>query len=341
MIKSSIPWNAKQIAKSVKNGVITFNNPIQRGYVWDDKKGSLLIDSMYRNYPIPPMFATKSEEQQLDSGKKSAVYDILDGKQRMTTVVRFLNDEFRLSGLEEIECDDGSIYNPNGKTFSELPEELQDSISSYSFTIFFFLDTTDEEVSEMMSRLNNGKVLTGTENARIKARNLNAIRTLAGHKLFIENLSQTAIKGYANEDIIMKLSLLINDQCDLSTKNVKSAYETFEFGENMVNTINETLDFVWSALKANESNKKVVKRICGKANLITVLYTAYLFIEDTDNKQDDKIKMFADKILQFYDGEEKGGTISSEYNSANINATMRSDNVITRNDELYGYIMAD
>ena len=341
MIKSTITMTAKQIVNAIARGTMVFDNPIQRGYVWDIKRQSLLIDSMQRQYPIPYVFAEQKDEKIKVKGKELSVYSFIDGKQRLTTVSRFLNDEFALSGLDLVEYDDGTTYDLNGKKFSELPEDIKDDISNYQFTIYYFSDTTEEEVAEMMSRLNNGKVLTGTENARIKCKNLEIIKDMASHKLLTENLSQTALRGYANEDIIMKLALLMSDQCELSTKNVKSAYETYAFTEETVKKIKDTLEFVWYTLESATDDKKIIKRICGQANLITVLYTAQRFMEDkTDYDNEDKISIFADKISQFYDGD-NGATISEEYNEASGNATMRNDNVFTRNDELYNYVMAD
>ena len=340
MTKANVNWNAKQISTAITNGTIKFNNPIQRGYVWDIKRQSLLIDSMVRDYPIPATFAARTDEKIVVRGKEVSVYDCIDGKQRFTTVHRYLNDEFALSGLEVIEYEDGTSYDLNGKTFSEQDEEIQEAIKSYTFTMYYFSDTSEEEIAEMMSRLNNGKVLTGVENARIKSKNLSVIKSMASHKLLMDNLSETALRGYANEDIIMKVALLMNDQCELSTKNVKEAYETFEFGENTIKKINDTLEFVFYALESATDDKKIIKRITSKANLITVLYVARQFMDENKEEYEDKISIYGDKLSAFFDGD-NGATISDDYNDACTNGTMRASNVLTRNEELYDFVMAE
>ena len=332
MTKAALNWNVNQIVKGMANGTIRFDNAIQRGYVWD-KKRALLIDSVLRDYPIPPIFTIKTDEKIVVKSKEVSVYDCIDGKQRSTTFKMFMENEFSLTGLEPIIQADGSEIDINGLTFDELDEDMQDAIKSYGLTVYYFSDITDEEVAEMMSRLNNGKVLTGTENARIKAKNLDTIKELASHNLFMEYLSDKQIRGYANEDIIIKLALLLSEQTELSNKNVRSAYETFEFGDSITKSILDTMDFTLEAIEDSTDNKKIIKRITSKANLITVLYVAHECMVEGMT-----VDQYAEKLAEFFDGTD-GATISADYNDACTNGTMRSSNVITRYDELYKYMM--
>lgn len=339
MTRAALSWNVNQVVKGITNGTISSDNAIQRGFVWDKKRGSLLIDSVLRDMPIPAIYTIKTNETIKVKSKEVSVYDLIDGKQRTTTFARFLNNEFALEGLEPFITDDEEV-DINGLTFDELSEEMQDTIKSYGLTVYYFSDITDEEIADMMSRLNNGKPLTGTENARIKAKNLPEIQQLASHKLLTDNLSETALRGYANEDIVIKLALLLNEQSELSTKNVRNAYETFSFGENTVSEITNILDFVADAIEAATDDKKVIKRITSKANLITVLYVAKQFMEISKEDYEDKVSIYGDKLSQFFDGD-NGATISEDYNEACTNGTMRATNVITRNDELYKFVTED
>ena len=55
--KASITWNANQIAKMVNNGKVTFDNVVQRSYVWEPTRRSKLITSMIIGFPIPPWYS--------------------------------------------------------------------------------------------------------------------------------------------------------------------------------------------------------------------------------------------------------------------------------------------
>lgn len=334
MTKANLNWTIKRIVNGMTKGDVTFDNAIQRGFVWDKKRMSLLIDSVLRGYPIPPIFTIKTNEVIASGKKELPIYDCIDGKQRSTTFKMFLDNEFRLDGLNPFVLTDGEEVDLNGLTFEELPEEAQDIIKDYTLVVYYFDDCSDEEVAEMMSRLNNGKVLTGTENARIKAKNLDTIRELASHDVLTNYLTDKAIKGYTNEDIVIKFALLLSEQTELSNKNVREAYETFNFGESMQKSIVDTMDFVLEAIEDSTDDRKIIKRMTSKANLITILYVAHEYMVSGDYSVD----VFAEKLAKFFDGE-NGATISDDYNAACTNGTMRATNVLTRNDELMNYVM--
>lgn len=338
MQKPAVTWIINQVVKGIINGTIVSDNAIQRGFVWDKKRMSLLIDTVLRGYIIPPIYTIKTDERIKVKSKEVSVYDLIDGKQRTTTFAKFMNNEFRLEGLDPFPLGDGEEIDLNGKTFEELDEDMQETIKSYGLTVYLLSDVTEEEISEIMHRLNNGRVLTSTENARIKAKNLSAIQQLAKHPLLMDNLSDISIRGYANEDIIVKLSLLMNDVTELNSKNIHMAYESYEFGTSDVQKVSETLDFVQAALLSATDDKRIIKRITKKANLITVLYVARQYLDNgTGEDYEFKVSNFADKLVMFFDSA-NGSTVSEDYNNASINGTMKSVNVCTRNDEFYNYV---
>ena len=232
---------------------------------------------------------------------------------------------------------DGTEVDLNGKTFEELDEDFQDTFKSYGLSVNYFTDITDEEISEMMSRMNNGKPLTGVENARIKAKNLPAIISLASHALLTENLSEAALKGYANEDIVVKTFLLTKGDSDLSSKNVRDAYEGYEFTDEETVSVRDALDFMETvteelqhAVERKDIKKSVVKTILKKTNLISVLY-AHI------QKPDMNAETFAKAMGEFFRSDNCNRR-KSQYDDACSNGTMRPTNVEARNDALANFL---
>ncbi|CCO27104.1 hypothetical protein BN14_01138 [Rhizoctonia solani AG-1 IB] len=69
----------------IKEGDIKLNPEYQRDVVWTDAKQSKLIDSLLRNYYIPPVIFSLSTDA---NGNQTRV--CIDGKQRLTSIHRFL-----------------------------------------------------------------------------------------------------------------------------------------------------------------------------------------------------------------------------------------------------------
>ncbi|UOD30562.1 DUF262 domain-containing protein [Massilia violaceinigra] len=81
----------------------------QRRLVWDNVKKSRLIESLIMNVPVPPVFLYEEDLSR---------YEVMDGQQRLNSIVEFYSNRLKLSGLEEW---DGL----NGKTYADLPPRLQ------------------------------------------------------------------------------------------------------------------------------------------------------------------------------------------------------------------------
>lgn len=91
--------SVKYMLELMEQELIELNPGYQRRRVWkDNKKKSLLIESLMLRIPIPAFYFYENED-----GK----YQVIDGQQRLTTIKEFVNGEFRLSGLEYL----GKEYN--------------------------------------------------------------------------------------------------------------------------------------------------------------------------------------------------------------------------------------
>ena len=70
-----------------------YNPPYQRNYVWDSEKATYFLESILIGTEIPPLIFFRSEGR----------IEIIDGRQRYETILRFLHDELKLkkSGLKK------------------------------------------------------------------------------------------------------------------------------------------------------------------------------------------------------------------------------------------------
>ncbi|MCJ8223725.1 DUF262 domain-containing protein [Bacillus sonorensis] len=197
--RSNNSWSARQLKKMWENGTINFDHPIQRkGIQWESFRQSEFIHSLAEGYPVYPCVALKED----------GVYYILDGKQRLTTVFRFINNKFALHDLTP-DCDGHPMAE---LIFDELHEDLQDEIINFMFNIKSYEGLTDEEIEIMFERLNLGKPLSNIQRAKAKlgVRLSEKVSVLTDHEIFNEKIpfSESNIKGEANLKVISEYFML-------------------------------------------------------------------------------------------------------------------------------------
>lgn len=72
----------QELKNSVDVNDIITDPDYQRKYVYDDKRASCLIESILIGIPIPVIYLAEEDE---------GVYSVIDGQQRITSFVRYLN----------------------------------------------------------------------------------------------------------------------------------------------------------------------------------------------------------------------------------------------------------
>jgi hypothetical protein len=331
--KKSFPRMARDLKTMYEKGSISFSNAIQRTFVWKntarDNKMSLLIDSMLRGLPVPPMYANKNTT--------TGIIDFLDGKQRSLTIIKFLNDEFTLTGLDTFEDEEGNEIDINGLKFSELPEEMRDTFRTYSLVVYYYEDMTEDDVFEMFSRLNNGASLRAIEKTRSEAKSFKTIVDISSHPIYETMLSSAAIASYGNEDITIKSWIMLNSEkpC-LDTKDVRPIMRDAIITDDQATEIKMIYDRISEVHNIilnddtieDKLKKKIAKRVYTKTHFVSIVPLMKKAIEDERlNKE------IANFFIKFFGGS-KSATISEEYNLATGSGSGHSDNVKRRLDAL-------
>lgn len=126
---------------------INLHPEYQRRLVWDRQKKSLFIESLIMNIPIPPIFLYEWDYSR---------FEVMDGQQRLSSIIEFYENRLKLSGLEEWES-------LNGKTFSDLPPLLKKAFDRrrISATVLLVESTAGERTHNelrkfVFERLNTG-----------------------------------------------------------------------------------------------------------------------------------------------------------------------------------------
>ncbi len=260
----------KKITGFFKENAINFDLAIQRRLVWKDKQKTDLINSIIINMPIPAVWVAGTEWASNGNSRKVLEMNCADGKQRLNTINSFINNEFAYVVDEDclhLECC-ADIEQYNNKTFSELPEKIQEAILDYDITFEIFQGIEDEELEYFFFKFNSGgSPLTKTELTRA---------TLAGTVLtFIE--SELTVLPFWNESISItdkaKERYVLTDIA-LQTLNINYNGSDVESSQKALNEFAKTLK-AYSDTEEWEDTKNT---------LLSVSEYLYNAIPDKDSK---------------------------------------------------------
>lgn len=120
---------------------LILNPDFQRKDVWKGKQRSELIESILMGIPIPIMYLFETAD-----GCKQVV----DGRQRITTIIDYLNNEFSLRDLK-------ILHDLNGSRFRDLDKKLQGIFEDYQLHVYVIQPPTPERVKyDIFDRVNRG-----------------------------------------------------------------------------------------------------------------------------------------------------------------------------------------
>jgi hypothetical protein len=124
---------------------------IQRQYVWDNGRASRLIESLLLNIPIPVVYFSETEDVN---------YLVIDGHQRIYSIVRYLQNEFALGGLK-------ILTDLNRKRFRQLSERDQRQLRTRVIRAIIISQDSDPMMQfEVFERLNTGSIALSAQEVR-------------------------------------------------------------------------------------------------------------------------------------------------------------------------------
>ncbi|MAO49281.1 MAG: hypothetical protein CML16_00145 [Pusillimonas sp.] len=139
------------VVRMMNENDINLNPEYQRNYIWDNKRASLLIESIILNVPIPVIYVAQEKD---DS------WTVIDGLQRLNSIKRFFERDFKLSGLDILsELNKSDVKSLNPKALRVLKNGL--------LRIIVISHDSHEEIKyDVFMRLNRGAVKLNEQELR-------------------------------------------------------------------------------------------------------------------------------------------------------------------------------
>lgn len=220
-----------------------FKPPYQRNYVWDDEKATYFVESILLGTEIPPLIYFRNRHGA----------EVVDGRQRYETILRFIESNFKLkkNGLQKL--DNIEIAN---KTFKDLSNKLQDLFWDTKLRIIEFSFHSPNLVSEEMEELVKREIFkrynsgitplkpTEIDNAVYIDHDLNSFfkKKLQSDRILFRDVSTVLHFEKTNNEIILKKirQLLVQHKIPIKYYAVKKDNVVGKFYEFLFSNIGET-----------------------------------------------------------------------------------------------------
>lgn len=153
----------------------TIRPEYQRRLRWTNKQKSLLIESLLLNVPVPPVFFYEND---------LARYEVMDGQQRLNAIKEFLDNSFKLRGLEV-------LSSLNGRSYLQLTPRVKRSLDRASISAIVVLH-------ESQGRLKRAGTSRHYELRRFVFERLNT----GGRRLTAQEIRNAIYGGAFNNEIV-------------------------------------------------------------------------------------------------------------------------------------------
>lgn len=317
-------WSNSKITKMYNKEELDVRTAIQRGEVWTIQQKSLLIDSLIRGIVVPEITLIQME------GKTK--YEVIDGKQRITSIAGYYNGDYSLwKGINEVIGSDGDTYVIAGLKYNDLPDPVKAKLDAVKLSVIAYEDIkTNEEKSEIFRRMNNGTPLSSSEKNISRSKSQGAIDALSDHPVFEVAMSKTSLLKLSQRNWIIKSYISIMEEDPLlDARQIGIFLANTDINESSTSELTDIytrmLD-MYDVIKDEEEDKK---RADGIASRFLKRATHFIAVVTFLHHHNEDVTEF---IRHFYRGEK--ASISEKYNSVIDRGVWKKDAINARNEAL-------
>lgn len=149
----SSDWTISALRDKLERGQLDLQPKFQREYVWDlrPELPSRLIESLFLEIPVPPIYFGKVSDGRLE---------MIDGQQRLTTLINFITNKFPLQKLHR-------MSSLNGHYFKDLDIKQQEKVLDAPIRSIVIDAAGNTELRyEVFERLNRGSMTLNEQELR-------------------------------------------------------------------------------------------------------------------------------------------------------------------------------
>ena len=312
--RKSVALPINLIKNRASSNKFNFEAEYQRALVWTSSQKTLLIDSIWQDFDIPKVYLHE----------KDGIFHVVDGKQRLTTIISYLNDEFVIKELDP-KTELGKKVNK--KKYSEIDPDFQSDFEMRVIDSCILGNYSEDDIKDMFLRLQQGTTLVAPEIRRNLLGNMPKVVTELSDTEFCTYCLNMTNKRYAYEDAIAKILHIWlrgnGGYIGVSPGLLKKTYDEYkriDMNDNNVKEIKSVQKLICNSFKKSKMEKALKKW-----SAITLTHVLKDLSKYTIKKHKDKIAIiFRDLGVKRIDNEEKEES-ARDLNLSNLTNAARSD----------------
>lgn len=304
------------------SGKLDLDPPYQRKSVWTLKDKRFFLDSIFRDFPCPPIFLHKSLDE-----NGSSTYHVVDGKQRLQAIIGFTKNEFSLAK-------DFGDDNLDGKSWKDIPSEYKKKLWNYVLSIEYMDDVSDSTtINEIFDRVNrNQKKLERQELRHAKYSGWFSMEAEneADKDIWKKFSISTTTKARRMRDVqfVSELMLVVleNSIRGFDQDVLDSKYAEYDDPESGAFDFDKTayeseMTRIKDILEAIEQENNAVTK---HAKSVTNFYTLWSLIALHTTEIDDDVQSLAQRYSTFMDDVKQASADDQSPSNANVAAYLNN-----------------
>lgn len=216
-------------------GSLELTPKFQRRGVWTAAARSFFVDTLLRQMPVPPIYIRIVQS----NDRKRSVRQVIDGQQRISCILDYLDGKFRLSRTLP-----GSWA---GKTFEGLTPSEQQQVTTYTLSSELFYGISDSEVLQIFARLN-------TYSVPLNAQELRNGRYFGLFKQSVYELAHEHLEFWRRHSIFSERSIARMLEVELTSELVIAQIEGMQDKKKSIELIYQKFDDQYPDRKLNEQH---------------------------------------------------------------------------------------
>lgn len=215
--------------------------PFQRNPVWVTRQKSFLIDTILNKYPIPEIYMQETADEM-----GNVKYIIVDGQQRIRSVLDFIDGKF---SMDEKESPD--FY---GTDFNGLTIEQKKAFFQYNFVVRILPDVNDVELRAIFQRLNKNVVALNKQELRQATYSgpfIRLMNTISDKEVFskIGLFTPNDVRRMLDVEYISELTIALLNGIQNKKDKLENYYQLYEEDFSQEEDVKEIYDVVLGELQ--------------------------------------------------------------------------------------------